>query len=121
MSARKTEHAMRAAELALYAQVIAATPGVEQKGATHPYTSCKQQYVLVFASAGFSGFAASRKRTAKIPEEIQNDVVRVLRRGPKGIRHSLLRNTGELQEYFSMSYQYAQTLKPKPSKGKSPA
>ncbi len=32
---------------------------------------------------------------------------------------SLLKNTKELQKYLEASYQYAQTLKPKPTKKKS--
>lgn len=31
---------------------------------------------------------------------------------------TLLRNTKELRKYFEQSYQYAQTLKPKPTKKK---
>ncbi len=32
---------------------------------------------------------------------------------------SLLKNTKELQKYLEASYQYAQTLKPKPTKKRS--
>jgi len=34
------------------------------------------------------------------------------------VPHSLLKNTKELQKYFLQSFQYVQSLKPKPSKAK---
>jgi hypothetical protein len=121
MSAQKKTTA-NADKLALYEKLIAATPGIERKGATHPYTSLNGH---MFSCLHTSGSLALR-----LPEDARDKFLTkykttlfesygIVQKEYVTVPDNLLKNTKELQRYFAMSYQYVQTLKPKPSKKKS--
>jgi hypothetical protein len=109
-------------KLELYEKAVATVPGIERKGATVPYTSRNGN---MFSYLHASGAVALRlpagerekfleKHKTKLFEAygmVQKEYVTV----PDG----LLAKTRELAPYFKMSYEYAGSLKPKPSKKKS--
>lgn len=109
------------AKLALYQKLVAANPGVELKGATHPYTShngnmfsClhppgrlalrlpeaeRQAFLKKYKAKLFESYGVVQKEYVTVPDQ-------------------LLMKTRELQKYFAASYEYARTLKPKATKKK---
>ena len=120
MAAKKKSDAP-AENVELYEKLIATNPNVERKGATHPYTSLNGNMfsylhpsgsvALRLPPEGREGFLTKYKTTLfEAYGVIQKEYVTV--------PDSLLRKTDELRKYFDLSYQYAQTLKPKPSKKK---
>jgi hypothetical protein len=108
-----------AGNLALYEKLVATNPNIERKGATHPYTSLnghmfsylhpsgavalrlpkdeREKFLIKYKTTLFEAYGAVQKEYVTVPD-------------------ALLKNTKELQKYFELSYQYVQTLKPKPSR-----
>ncbi len=105
-------------KLALYEKLVATNPDVERKGATVPYTSLNGH---MFSYLGSTGKLALRlpaeeretflkKYKAKLCQaygRVQPEYVEV--------PDSLLSSTKELKIFFDASYQYVQSLKPKPT------
>src|SRR5260221_8129767 len=100
-------------------RLVATIPEISRKGATVPYTSlngnmfsyldssgsmalrlptqARQAFVDKYGTTLFEAYGIVQKEYVKVPE-------------------ALLATTDELQQYFAASYEYAKTLKPKPSK-----
>jgi hypothetical protein len=105
-------------KLALYEKLIATHPQIQRKGAMNPYTSLNGNMFTLFTSPGvlalrlpegereaflkkykttlFEAYGAVMKEYVKVPD-------------------SLLANTGALKKYLAASYEYAKTLKSKPT------
>jgi len=109
-------------ELACYEELVATIPGVERKGATHPYTSCNGHMFSCLHPPGCLALrlpegereAFLKKYKTKLFESygvVQKEYVEV--------PASLLKNTEELQKYFAASYRYVGSLKPKSSPKKA--
>ena len=106
--------------LALYEKLVTAIPGVERKGATHPYTSLNGH---MFSCLHPSGLAlrlpeGEREKFLKKYKTTLLESYGVVQKEYVAVPETLLKNTKELQKYFAMSYQYVQTLRPNPSKKK---
>lgn len=105
----------------LYDALVATNPLVERKGAANPYTSLngnmfsllhqgdlalrlpeeeREKFLKKYQTKLFEAYGAVMKEYVKVPGE-------------------LLAKTGELKKYFDISYAYAKTLRPKPTKKKS--
>jgi TfoX/Sxy family transcriptional regulator of competence genes len=105
---------------ALYDKLIATNPKIERKGYANPYTSLNgnmftllhqnrlairlpeaesERFLKKYQSTLFEAYGAVMKEYVAVPD-------------------SLLENTKELGKYFDLSYEYAKTLKPKPTKKK---
>ena len=106
-------------KVAFYERLVATNPDIELKGATHPYTSLngnmfsylhpsgsmalrlpadeRDKFLKKFKTALFEAYGVIQKEYVRVPE-------------------ALLQNTNELEKYFRLSWLYAQSLKPKPSK-----
>ncbi|HEX4593934.1 MAG TPA: hypothetical protein VH157_06650 [Bryobacteraceae bacterium] len=121
MSAPKKSTAP-ADKLELYEKLVATNPSIERKGATHPYTSMNGNM--------FSYLHPSGAMTLRLPEDEREKFLKkykttlfeaygVVQKEYVKVPDALLKNTKELQKYFALSYAYAQTLKPKPTKKKS--
>ncbi len=121
MSAPKKSQAP-ADKLALFEKLVASKPGVERKGATHPYTSLNGH---MFSCLNPSGSLAlrlpedEREKFLKKHETTLFESYGVVQKEYVTVPDSLLKNTKELRKYFAMSYEYVKSLKPKPSKKKS--
>ena len=122
MSAKKLVAAVPAERLAHYEKLVATVPGIPRKGATVPYTSLNGN---MFSYLDKSGSLALR-----LPPEARAAFVAKYHTGPVrpygvvqpeyvAVPAALLANTAELAPYFAQSVAYAQTLKAKPTTGKT--
>ncbi len=105
----------------LYDKLIATIPEIERKGAANPYTSVngnmftllhqsrlairlaegkREEFLKKYKTTLFEAYGAVMKEYVAVPD-------------------ALLKNTKELQKYLALSYEYAKTLKSKPTTKKS--
>jgi len=122
MSAQKKKSPIPAEKVALYEKLVATLPGVERKGADNPYTALngnmfslllspegrlalrlpkdeREQFLKKYKTTLFEAYGAVMQEYVAVPE-------------------ALLKKTKELEKYFALSFAYAKTLKPKPTKKK---
>ena len=106
--------------VAQYDRLIATNPKIERKGDANPYTSLsgnmftllhqsrlairlredeREKFLKKYKTKLFEAYGAVMKEYVAVPDD-------------------LLENTKELKKYLDLSYQYAQTLKPKPTRKK---
>ena len=105
-----------------FEELIASLPGVERKGADNPYTSlngnmftllhqsknlairlpekAREEFLKKHKTTLFSAYGAVMKEYVAVPDELIN-------------------NTREMKKYLRLSYEYAKTLKPKPTNPKN--
>jgi TfoX/Sxy family transcriptional regulator of competence genes len=109
------------ANVDLYDKLIATNQKIERKGAANPYTSVngnmftllhqsslairlpedkRQEFLSRYKTTLFRAYGTVMKEYVAVPD-------------------ALLKKTKELQKYLEFSYEYAKTLKPKPTKKKS--
>jgi TfoX/Sxy family transcriptional regulator of competence genes len=108
-------------EVALYDQLIATIPSIERKGAANPYTSLNgNMFTLLHQS----------RLAIRLPEDKREEFLKkykttlfeaygTVMQEYVAVPAALLKNTKELKKYLDVSYEYAKTLKPKPTKKKS--
>ena len=108
-------------KLALYEKLVATIPDVERKGATHPYTSLNGNmfsYLHPRGSVALRLPADAREKFLKKYKTTLFEAYGAIQKEYVTVPDDLLKKTKELQKYFEISYQYVQTLKPKPTKKK---
>jgi len=108
-------------KLELYEKLVATNPGVERKGATHPYTSLNGHmfsYLHPSGSVALRLPAEEREKFLKKYDTTLFEAYGVVQKEYVTVPDALLKNTKELQKYFELSCRYVRTLKPKPSKKK---
>jgi TfoX/Sxy family transcriptional regulator of competence genes len=105
---------------ALYEQLIATIREIERKGDANPYTSLNgNMFTLLHQS----------KLAIRLPDDEREKFLKkykttlfeaygTVMKDYAAVPDSLLAKTNELQKYLEMSYAYAKTLKPKPTKKK---
>ena len=105
----------------LYDKLIATNPKIERKGADNPYTSVNgNMFTLLHQS----------RLAIRLPEGQREEFLKkykttlytaygTVMKEYVAVPDSLLENTKELKKYLELSYEYAKTLKPKPSKKKA--
>jgi hypothetical protein len=105
----------------LYENLVGTNPDTERKGATVPYTSLNGN---MFSYLHASGAVALRlpagereKFLAKYKTKLF-EAYGIVQKEYVTVPDALLAKTKELKPYFEMSYEYAKSLKPKPSKKK---
>ena len=107
-------------KVALYDKLIATNPKIERKGDANPYTSLngnmftllhqerlairlpddeREKFLRKYKTTLFEAYGTVMKEYVAVPD-------------------ALLENTKELQNYLDLSYEYAKTLRPKPTKKK---
>ena len=121
MSERKTSSAP-AEIVEWYETLVATNPAVERKGATHPYTSLNGNMFSYLHPSGKVALRLPPDERKKFLEKYQTTLFEaygVVQKEYVTVPDELLKKTKQLQKYFELSYQYAQTLKPKPSRKKS--
>jgi len=105
----------------LYDKLIALNPKIERKGAANPYTSLdgnmftllhqqklairlpeqeREKFLKKYKTTLFEAYGAIMKEYVAVPD-------------------NLLEKTQELKKYLDLSYEYAKTLKPKPTTKKT--
>lgn len=114
--AKQTAGSSPADKLALYDKLVATNPKVERKGATVPYTSLNGHM--------FSYLSKDGKLALRLPDEAREAFLKKYkaklceaygRVQPEYVEvpDALLAATAELKKYFSISYEYVNSLKPK--------
>lgn len=109
-------------KVALYDKLIATIPEIKRKGAANPYTSLNGNM--------FTLLHQSRSLAIRLPEDKREQFLKKYKTTlfqaygttmPEyvAVPDTLLTNTKELQKYLEWSYEYAKTLRPKPTKKKS--
>ena len=111
-----------AGKLALYEKLVAASPEVERKGATHPYTAVNGNMFSCLHPPGVLALRLAEEDREKFLERYKTKLFEsygVVQKEYVTVPDKLLENTRELQKYFELSYRYVRSLKPKPSRKKS--
>ena len=110
--------------VALYDALLATNPAIERKGAAMPYTSVNgNMFSLLTADGTLALRLSTSDREAFLKKykttlcEQYGAVMKEYVRVPA----TLLPNTRELAKYLALSYQYARSLKPKPTTKRKPA
>jgi TfoX/Sxy family transcriptional regulator of competence genes len=106
--------------IALYDKLIATNPKIQRKGDANPYTSFngnmftllhqsklairlpvdeRERFLQKYQTSLFEAYGTVMKEYVAVPD-------------------NLLENTKELKRYLDLSYEYAETLKPKATKKK---
>jgi hypothetical protein len=118
----KKKSAVANEKVDLYDKLIASVPKIERKGAANPYTSLngnmftllhqsetlairlpegkREEFLKKYKTALFEAYGVVMKEYVTVPD-------------------SLLKNTKELKKYLEASYEYVNTLRPKPTKKKA--
>jgi TfoX/Sxy family transcriptional regulator of competence genes len=108
-------------KVALYDKLIATIPAIERKGAANPYTSLNGNMFTLLHQSRLAIRLPEDEREAFLKKykttlfeaygSVMGEYV--------AVPDALLENTRGLQKYLALSYEYAKTLKPKPTKKKS--
>ena len=114
----KARNAAPTTQEALYDKLIATIPEIERKGDANPYTSLngnmftllhqsrlairlhedeREKFLQKYKTSLFEAYGTVMKEYVAVPSD-------------------LLPNTKEMKKYLELSYSYAKTLKPKPTK-----
>ena len=121
MAAAKKKSTDSAGKVAMYDKLIATIPALERKGAANPYTAVNgNMFTLLHQSTTLA---------IRLPEGRREDFLKkyktklfeaygTVMKEYATVPDALLQNTKELQKYLAASYEYAQTLRRKPSKKK---
>ena len=109
-------------KLALYDQLIASNPDIERKGVTMPYTSLNGHMFTYLSKTGSLGLRLPKDEREAFLEKYNTTLYEshgAIMKEYVTVPDSLLQDTEELKKYLDLSYEYVQTLKPKPAKKKS--
>ena len=123
MGAKKEQQEVPPEKLALYDKLVATIPNVQRKGATTPYTSWNGHMFSFLALDGSLGLRLPQEAREQFLKTYQTTLVEAhgtIMKEYVAVPEDVLQNTQELQPYFALSFEYVQTLKPKPTrKGKT--
>ena len=103
----------------LYEKLVATCPDVERKGATNLYTSVGGNM--------FSQLLPSGRLSLRLPADEREAFIKkydtklvdqygIVQKEYVEVPDELLQNTSEIEKYFDISYAYASSLKPRPTK-----
>lgn len=115
----KNKGILPADKLELYEKLVATNPNIERRGATHPYTSLNGHMFSCLHPPGSLALRLpgdEREKFLKKYKATLFEAYGVVQKEYVAVPDALLKNTRELRKYFELSWQYVQTLKPKPSK-----
>jgi hypothetical protein len=115
----KTQKLLSSDKKALYDKLVATNPAVERKGDTNPYTSCNGNMFSHLTPEGVLAIRLPEKEREAFIKKYKTKLQEsygVIRKEYVVVPDSLLKKTNELKPYFDLSYAYAKTLKPKPTK-----
>ena len=108
--------------VALYDQLIATIPEIERKGDTNPYTSFNGNMFTLLHPPGRLAIRLPETEREKFLKKHKTKLFEAygcVMKEYVAVPEPMLKNTKALQPYLCLSYEYAKTLKPKPSKKKS--
>jgi hypothetical protein len=120
MSTKKEKKSgVPAEKLALYDKLIATNRQVERKGANNAYCAMNGNMFLFMGPAGVMSMrlpADAREEFLKKYNTKLFESYGVVQKEYVTVPDELLGKTKELAKYFGLSYEYAKSLKAKPSK-----
>lgn len=105
----------------IYDELVASFPEIERKGKTMPYTSLNGNMFSFISKEGSVGFRLSTEDRKWSMEEYQTQPMFQHGREMKEyveIPSEVFKDSDVLKQLFQKSWNYAQTLKPKPTKKK---
>ena len=104
----------------LYDKLIATNPKIERKGAANPYTALNgNMFTLLHQSRLAIRLPKDeRERFLKKHKTTLFEAYGTVMQEYVAVPDSLLEDTKELKKYLDLSFEYAKTLKPKPTKKK---
>jgi hypothetical protein len=108
--------------LDLYERLVATLPGVPRKGATVPYTSVNGHMFSYLSKAGVLSLrlpAEAREAFLTKYKTTLSEQYGVVQKEYVVVPDALLEDTAKLKEHFALSFAYASSLKPKPTKRKA--
>ena len=121
MSTKKKSR-IPAEKIELYDKLVATISDVERKGADNPYTSLNgNMFSLLHSPEGRLALRLPADEREKFLKKYKSDLFAaygVVMKEYVAVPEALLQRTKELQKYFAMSYDYAKTLKAKPTRKK---
>jgi len=103
-----------------YAKLVATNEEVELKGAKVPYTSLNGNMFSYLGENGVGLRLQTNDREAFLKKYNTTlyKTYGIIQKEYVTVPSPLLKKTSELKAYFDASYEYAKTLKPKPTKKK---
>lgn len=104
--------------IAFYDKLIATHPEIERKGAANPYTSLNGNMFTMLSPSGVMALRLPEHEREKFLKKHKSKLFQAYGAVMKEyvtVPDELLRNTRVLQKYLARSYEYAKTLKPKPT------
>jgi TfoX/Sxy family transcriptional regulator of competence genes len=109
-------------KIELYEKLVATISDVERKGADNPYTSINgNMFSLLHSPEGRMALRLPENEREKFLKKYKSalfEAYGVTMKEYVAVPDALLKKTRELQKYFAVSYDYAKTLKVKPTKKK---
>ena len=118
MSASKKK-APPAEKIELYEKLIATHPDVQRKGATVPYTSLNGNMFSYLNSSGGMALRLPSGVREKFLAKYKTTLFEaygIVQKEYVTVPDALFGKTSELKRYFQISYDYAKSLKAKPTK-----
>jgi hypothetical protein len=104
------------AKLELYEKLVATIPGIERKGAVHPYTSQNGHMFTYLDQTGTMGIRLPKEELEAFLKKYKTKLFEsygVVKKDWATVPEKLLSNTKELAKCLKVSYEYVRTLKPK--------
>jgi hypothetical protein len=105
-------------KLELYEKLVSTNPKITRKGAANPYTSLNGHMFSYLDPSGSLALrlpAEEREKFLKKYKTTLFEAYGVVMKEYVTVPDNLLKDTKKLQPYFQMSYEYIETLKPKPT------
>ena len=118
-AAKKKEFITEPKVLAAYKKMIEGEPGVEWKGATHPYTSLNGNMYSMISKANEIGIRLGKEDREAFMEKYDTTLFEgvpgYFMKDYVAIPANLHGNTRALRSWFRKSFAHASSLKPKPT------
>ena len=120
----KLDPKIYADNLAWYEKLVATNPKVKRKGDTMPYTSLNGHMFSLLTKEGNLALRLPAQARDAFLKKYKTKLVEqygVVMKEYVEVPDALLRKTRELQKFFELSYEYINSLKPKPTSKKTAA
>ena len=116
--AKKTKQGPPPDKVALFNKLIATIPEIERKGDTNPYTSYNGNMFTHLTPEGTFSIRLPEKELEPFIKKYKTkllEIYGIVKKDFVVVPESLFKKTGELRPYLRMSFDYAKTLKVKPT------
>lgn len=118
MPAKNKEATAPVDKIELYNKLVATLSAVEKKGTAMPYTSLNGNMFSFLDKEGKMGMRLAEQEREKFMVQYKTKLFvahGIIMKEYVTVPDALLKDTRKMKKYFEMSYEYAKTLKDKPS------